>query len=148
MSHQVRETVYCHFYIIFTPIIKKQILPGKLALSIIRSTIASDQRRLNGRREHDRRLIAIFFQRLQQLAGKPEIPCHELFLVLRTVDPCQMKDELCLLTVLLQLLQGGIQIIFIDLIDHDPRTGTILILFDIIKVRYEGGADHALRAGY
>ena len=79
-----------------------------------------------GRRKHHGAAVVVFFEGVEQGAGKAEVALHELFLILRTVDASEVEHEVAVTAPSVQLLRSGIQIVFIDGFDSDGRMRLVL----------------------
>lgn len=61
---------------------------------------------LDGAAYHDWTGVAVFLQGIEQQGCKTEVALHELFLVLRSVDTCQVEDEIGFGTKLIKFFLG------------------------------------------
>ena len=103
-----------------------------------------EQRGLNGRRQHDGRLVFVLFQAVQQIRCEAKVALHEIFRVFRTIHTCQIEHKVCFPAVLVQLRRGRIQIILVDFFNIQCRAGLIFPIPDVFQVVAQGGSHHAL----
>ena len=88
------------------------------------------------------------FQRIQKDGGKSEIALHELGVVLRAVDSRQVKHEIRFFAILVQLFFGRIEVVFVNFVDMQIRTGSVLADLEIVQRAAEIFPDKALRSRY
>lgn len=79
----------------------------------------------------------MFLQRVQQRAGTPEDTLHKLFLVLRAVHASKVKNEISLITSLIQLLGSRIQVVLKDSFNTHVTVATSLAVLDVIELSTE-----------
>lgn len=147
VTHEVREAVDCHLHAVLFAILEEQLLARQLALAVVALTIPPDERRLNGGGEHDRSLVPVLFERVQQRGGEAEVALHELLVVLWTVHAREVEHEVAVRAVGVQLLRGAVEVVAVDVVDVDIRARAVLSVADVFEVVHEGRAHHALRAG-
>ena len=99
LAEEVGETIDEHFGARLARIGKEQLLPRLLAAAVV-AVVSADERRLDGRGKHHGAGVAALFERRKQLRRKTEVARHKLGRILRTVDARKVKDEICLLAIL------------------------------------------------
>ena len=110
LADQIWEPVHQYFGPGLRRIVKKQLLPGFLGQPVLRFPKAPSQRRLDRTGQHDRRLVPVLLQSLQQRGRKAKIPLPELLRILGAVHASQgsiliaLNPEFYLLLTLLLLL--------------------------------------------
>ena len=114
---EVREAVHEDLRARLTTIFKEQVLAGLLAAAVLAVAEAAGKGGLRAGREHHRAGVAVFLEGVQERAGEAEVALHELILVLGAVHTGEIEDEVGLAAVHVQILRGGIDVIFIDLGD-------------------------------
>ena len=144
VAHQVHKAIDSHLCAGFLGVVEEQLLASFLATAILAVSEASSQRGLNGRRQHDGCLVVVLFQAVQQIRSKTEVAFHEILRVFRTIHPCQIEHEVCLLAVLVQLRLGRIQIVLVDFFNIQCRAGLIFPIPDVFQVVAQGSSHHAL----
>ena len=107
-----------------------------------------DKRRLNRTGEHDRGLVAMLLQRVQQRGGKPKASLHELRVVLGTIHACQIEHEVAVRTVRIQLFRRIVDIIAVDVFNVEIGPRAVLAVADVLEIVHDGRAHHALCAGH
>ena len=147
VPHEVGETVDRHHYAIFLPIVEEQLLSRQLGSAVVALTVAPDQRRLDGRGQHDGRFVVVLLDCIQQRGGKAKIALHELLIVLRAVHASEVEHEVAVCAVCIQLLRRAVDVVAVDVVDVDVRACAVLAVSDVFQVVDESRADHALRAG-
>ena len=147
VTHEVREAVDCHFHSVLFAILEEQLFPRQFRFAIVALTIPPDERRLNGRGEHDGRFVPVLLQRVQQRESETKVALHELLVVLRTVHAREVEHEVAVRAVGVQLLRGAVEVVAVDVVDVDIRARAILAVADVFEVVHEGRANHALCAG-
>ena len=68
VPHEVREAVDRHLHAVLLAVLEEQLLPCQLALAVIRFAIAPDERRLDGRGQHDGRFVPVLLERIQPVS--------------------------------------------------------------------------------
>ena len=53
--------------------------------------------------------------------------------MLRAVDACQVKDKICFLAILVQLFLRRIEVVLVNMVDLERRTGAILIIAKVFE---------------
>ena len=132
LAEEVGETIDKHFGTRLGGIAEKQLLPRLLAAAVV-AVVSADKRRLDRRGQHHGTSVMMPFERCEQLQREAEVARHKLGGMLRAVDTCQMKDEICFLAILVQLFLRRIEIVLVNLIDLERRTGAILIIAKVFK---------------
>ena len=146
MAHQVREAIDSDLRAGFRPVIKEQLLARLLAAAIL-AVIAANQRRLDGRGQHDRGLVAVLFQRIQQQRRKAEVALPEIRRVGGAVHSGKVEHEIGLGAEGIQFLLRVVDVILVDFINVDVRARAVLAVTDGFEVVAKCRSDHALRAG-
>ena len=147
MAHEIRETVDRYFHAVLFAILEEQLFPRQLALAVIALTVTPDERRLNGRGQHDWRLVAMLLERVQQRGGEAEVALHKLLVVLWTVHAREVEHEVAVRAVGIQLLRGAVEVVAVDVVDVDFRARAVLAVADVLQIVNEGRAHHALCTG-
>ena len=147
LAEQVGEPVHQHGGAGLPRIVKKQLLPRQLGAAVVGLAVPADERGLDGAGEHHGAPIPRLLQGFQQGGGKAVVAGHELLVVLRAVDPCQMVHEIGPAAVLPQ--QGGVcvQVVFEDILNVQAGPGAVLALGDIPQVGHQVLSHKALGAG-
>ena len=90
----------------------------------------------------------MLLQGIKQGAGKTEVALHELFLVLRAVDACEVENEVAVLAPLVKLLGGAVEVVLIDCLDGNGRMGLVLACLYVLQCPAEVLADKPLGTCY
>ena len=146
VPHQIRKAINRHPCAGLLRVVKEQLFAYFLTSPILAVAEAPRKRRLNRRGQHDGRLIAVLFHAFQQVGRKAEVALHEVLRILRAVHACQIEHEVRLLAILVQFLQRGIQIVFVDFLDMQIWASSILPIPNCFQIVAQGGSHHALRA--
>ena len=147
MPHQIREAIDGDLSSRFLRIVEEELFPGLLAASILAISESPGEGRLDRGREHDRSLVAMLLEKIEQLGSEPEVPLHEILGVLRSIYAREIEDEVRLLAIRVELLGGGAEIILVNFLDAEVGTRTILVVSNILEIVAKGGTDHPLSAG-
>ena len=147
MPHQIREAIDGDLRARFLRIVEEELFPGLLAASILAISESPGEGRLDRGREHDRSLVAMLLEKIEQLGSEPEVPLHEILGVLRSIYAREIEDEVRLLAIRVELLGGGVEIILVNLFDADIGTRAIFVVSNILEIVAKGGTDHPLSAG-
>ncbi len=127
----------------FFGIAEEQLFPVAFAQTIFRRSEPSGERRLDRRREHNRRRRAMTFERVEKLARESEIPLAKLLRVLRTVDAREIKDKIRFRRHFVEFLERVVDVIFEDFVDDEIRSRSILTVADILEVFDEVASDES-----
>ena len=144
MSHQVHKAVDGNLCAGFLGVVEEQLLARLFAPTILAVAKAPSQSGLDGGGQHNCCLVVVLFQAVQQVKCKAEVALHEILRVFRTIYPCQIEHEVCLLAVLVKFLRGRIQIILVDFFNIQCRTGLVFPIADVFQVVTKGGSHHTL----
>lgn len=87
-------------------------------------------------------------QRVKQGGGEAEVTLHELVIVLGAVYASEIEHEVALLAPCVELLGGGIEVVFEDFLDRQVTVATGLAVFDVIELGAKVLADEAFGTGY
>ena len=135
LAEKVRETVNQNARAGLFAIFKKQFLPRLFAATVFAVAEAARQSSLDAAAEHHRALVAVTFQGIKQSAREPEVSGHELAVVLRAVHACQIKHEIRLGAVFIQLLGRGVNVVFKNFTYNEVAAGTVLAVADVLERR-------------
>ena len=126
----------------------EQALPRELGLAVDRALEAARQARLRGAGEHDGARVAVALEGIEQRGGEPEVALHELGLLLGAVDARQVEDEVGVGAEILQLLRGGVDVVFHDLEGKEGLVfgAAILAVADVLQRAAEVPAHEPPRA--
>ena len=87
VTHQVRKAVDSDLRAGFRPVIEEQLFSRLLAASVL-AVISTDQCGLDGRGQHDRGLVAVLLEGIQQHGRKAEVSLPEVCGIGGAVHPC------------------------------------------------------------
>ena len=87
-------------------------------------------------------------QRVEQGGGEAEVTLHELVIVLGAVDASEVEHEVALLAPCVELLGGGIEVVFEDFLDRQVAVATGLAVFDVIELSAKVLANEAFGTSY
>ena len=79
----------------------------------------------------------MLFQRIQKDRGEPKISFLKFVTIFRPVHSCQIKDEITLTAILIQLVQCVRTVKFKDFVDMYFRMCPVLPVFDILQIFYQ-----------
>ena len=87
-------------------------------------------------------------QCVKQSGGKAEVTLHELVIVLGAVYASEVEHEVTLLAPCIELLGGGVEVVFEDFLDRQVAVATDLAVFDVIELGAKILADEAFGTSY
>jgi hypothetical protein len=76
----------------------------------------------------------VLLEGTEQQGGESEVALHEFFLVLGTVDAGQVEDEVALLAVAVELLGGGVYVVWEDFTHCEGAIALGFAFFDVIEL--------------
>ena len=147
LAEQIRETIDHHPRAGILCILEEQLFASQLGLAVIRLSVTSDQRGLNGGRKHHRAGVSVLLQRIQQRRSKAEVARHELTVLLGTVHTRQIEHEIRLRAIFIQQRRISVNVVFKNRINNNIRAGTILAFHDVAQIADKILAHKALCAG-
>ena len=87
-------------------------------------------------------------QCVKQGGGEAKVTLHELVIVLGAIDASEVEHEVTLLAPCVELLGGGVEVVFEDLINCEVSVAASLAVFDVIELGAKVLADEAFGTSY
>ena len=84
---------------------------------------------------------------VEQSAREPEVPGHELAVVLRAVHAGQVEHEIRLGAVFIQLLGSGVDVVFKNFTYNEVAAGAVLAVADVLERRNQVASHKTLSTG-
>lgn len=147
VPHEVRETIDRDLHAVFFAVFEEQLFACELRFAVIRLAVTADQSRLNGRGQHNGRFVIVLFQCFEQLRAKTKVALHELRVILRTVHAREVEYKVRLLAILIELHLSAVNIVFIDFVDFQCRSGAVFPVTNVFQIRNQSLSDHAPSTG-
>ena len=149
LSVEVREAVDEDGRARALGVVAEEPLPRELTLPIDRALEAARQARLSGAGEHHGAPVAVGLEAAEKLRGEPEVPLHELGLVLGAVHAGEVEDEIGAGAVFVQFLGRRVDVVFHDLEGKEGLIplAAILAVADVPQRAAEVPSYEPLRAG-
>ena len=145
-AEEVRKTIDQDFGTGVFAILEEEVLPCFFAAAIFGVAEASGEAGLLRAGEHDRAGVAVLLERVEKGADEAEVAGHEFFLVLGTVDAGEVEDEVGLLAPLVELLGGGVKVVFEDGLDVDSVVAGFAV-FDVVELGTKVLSNESFGAG-
>ena len=142
-AEEVREAVYLDRGACLLAVVEEEVFACLFAATVFAVAEASGEGGLLAAAEHHGTLVAVLLEGVEKGAGETEVACHEFVLVLGTVDPCKVEDEVGLLAVAFQLLRGGVEVVFEDFVDGDLSPAAGFAVAYVLEFEAEVPADES-----
>ena len=140
---EVGEAIDQDFRSRLLTILQEQVLASFLAATVLAIAETACQGGLLRTGEHHRASVLMGLQRVEQGGGEAEVTLHELVIVLGSVDASKVEHEVALLAPSVELVGGGVEVVFEDFLDRQGAVATCLAVFDVIELSAKVLADEA-----
>ena len=87
-------------------------------------------------------------QGIQECRGEAEVSLHKFPLVLRAIDPCEIKDKVCVGAISIQVLTSRVNVVLIYLIHRQVTIVASLAITNILQLFTEISPHEALGSCY
>lgn len=115
-------------------ILQEQVLASFLAATVLAITETASQGGLLRAGEHHGASILMGLQCVKQGGGEAEVTLHELVIVLGAIYASEVEHEVARLAPCVELLGGGVEVVFEDFLDRQVAVATGLAVFDVIEL--------------